>query len=111
MRPFSFSPAIFAHIYPRVARAEEHLAGHAFHTYRLTSPDGLVTFEFKVCPPSSLCVRSSPGIQHNVCGRSIYAEGTVDAVLFIAAKSREAVCTGARTVFSMVDVASELGGS
>jgi dihydrodipicolinate reductase len=24
--------------------------------------------------------------QHNVCGRSIYAEGTVDAVLFLAKK-------------------------
>lgn len=24
--------------------------------------------------------------QHNVCGRSIYAEGTVDAILFLAKK-------------------------
>lgn len=32
---------------------EGHLNGHAFHTYRLTSPDGSVGFEF----------------QHNVCGR------------------------------------------
>lgn len=32
---------------------EEHLLGHAYHTYRLTSPDGSVGFEF----------------QHNVCGR------------------------------------------
>jgi len=35
----------------------EHLAGHAFHMYHLTSPDGTVSFEY----------------QHNVCGRSIYA--------------------------------------
>ena len=28
-------------------RAEAHLAGHAYHTYRLTSPDGLVSFEFQ----------------------------------------------------------------
>ena len=28
--------------------AEEHLAGHAYHTYTLRSPDGLVTLEFKV---------------------------------------------------------------
>jgi 4-hydroxy-tetrahydrodipicolinate reductase len=26
--------------------------------------------------------------QHNVCGRSIYAQGTVDAVLFLAKKVR-----------------------
>eukprot|EP01024_Parvocaulis_polyphysoides_P056785 TRINITY_DN6013_c0_g2_i2.p1 TRINITY_DN6013_c0_g2~~TRINITY_DN6013_c0_g2_i2.p1 ORF type:complete len:288 (-),score=54.92 TRINITY_DN6013_c0_g2_i2:94-957(-) len=32
---------------------ENALMGHAFHTYRLTSPDGSVSFEF----------------QHNVCGR------------------------------------------
>ncbi|KAL7087259.1 hypothetical protein ACP275_13G056500 [Erythranthe tilingii] len=40
---------------------EEHLNGHAFH---------IVSFEF----------------QHSVCGRSIYAEGTVDPVLFLAKK-------------------------
>ncbi len=44
------------------------LDGHAFHTYTLTSDDGSVVFEFK----------------HNVCGRKIYAEGTVDAALFLA---------------------------
>ena len=33
---------------------EEHLLGHAFHTYKLVSADGTVAFEF----------------QHNVCGRS-----------------------------------------
>ncbi|KAK5787083.1 hypothetical protein PVK06_041734 [Gossypium arboreum] len=49
---------------------EEHLSGHAFHLYHLTSPDQTVSFEF----------------QHNVCGRSIYAEGTVDAILFLAKK-------------------------
>jgi len=46
---------------------EAALAGHAFHTYQLRSKDGSVLFELK----------------HNVCGRSIYAEGTVDAVLFL----------------------------
>lgn len=35
-------------------------------------PIGRVSFEF----------------QHNVCGRSIYAEGTIDAVLFLAKKVR-----------------------
>ncbi|CAH1443960.1 unnamed protein product [Lactuca virosa] len=38
--------------------------------YHLTSPDGTVSFQF----------------QHNVCGRSIYAEGAIDAALFLAKK-------------------------
>jgi 4-hydroxy-tetrahydrodipicolinate reductase len=41
--------------------------------------------------------------QHNVCGRSIYAQGTVDAVAFIAARARE---RSAKTLFNMVDVLS-----
>ena len=61
------------------------LDGHAFHTYRLRSPDGSVTFEF----------------QHNVCGRRIYAEGTVDAALFLAQQIREG---SEQRVFNMVDV-------
>jgi dihydrodipicolinate reductase len=51
----------------RMKVPEEHLDGHAFHTYHLQSPDGTVNFEF----------------QHNVCGRTIYADGTVDAALFL----------------------------
>ncbi|KAL5994202.1 4-hydroxy-tetrahydrodipicolinate reductase 1, chloroplastic [Asimina triloba] len=53
---------------------EEYLSGHAFHMYHLTSPDDTVSFEF----------------QHNVCGRSIYAEGTIDAAIFLSAKAQEA---------------------
>ena len=64
---------------------EAALAGHAYHTYRLASPDGSVTFEF----------------QHNVCGRTIYAEGTVDAALFLAAKVAEG---SDKRLFDMVDV-------
>jgi 4-hydroxy-tetrahydrodipicolinate reductase len=64
---------------------EAALGGHAFHTYRLTSPDGSVAFEF----------------QHNVCGRTIYAEGTVDAALFLAEKVKEG---GEKRLFDMVDV-------
>lgn len=45
----------------------EHLGGHAFHTYNIDSADGLVHFEF----------------QHNICGRRIYAEGTIDACEFL----------------------------
>jgi len=51
---------------------EDALLGHAFHTYQLVSPDGSVTFEF----------------QHNVVGRTTYAEGTVDACLFLSKQVR-----------------------
>jgi 4-hydroxy-tetrahydrodipicolinate reductase len=72
---------------------KEHLLGHAFHTYKLTSPDGSVGFEF----------------QHNVCGRSIYAEGTVDAALFLAQKTQSATSPGEETLFDMIDVLKEGG--
>ncbi|KAI5075708.1 hypothetical protein GOP47_0009784 [Adiantum capillus-veneris] len=64
---------------------EEHLKGHAFHTYSLTSPDGMVSFKF----------------EHNVCGRSIYAQGTVDAALFLARKVQE---KATKKVYNMIDV-------
>jgi 4-hydroxy-tetrahydrodipicolinate reductase len=64
---------------------EGALGGHAFHTYTMTSPDGSVQFQLK----------------HNVEGRTVYAEGTADAVKFLAKK----VATGMQgTVFSMIDV-------
>lgn len=67
---------------------KEHLNGHAWHTYTLTSSDGSVEFQFK----------------HNVCGRRTYAEGVVDAVQFLAEK----VQTGSKKrVFNMIDVLSE----
>lgn len=62
----------------------EYLGGHAFHTYSLDSSDGTVHFEF----------------QHNVCGRKIYAEGTVDAVNFLA----EQISKGSARPFDMMDV-------
>ncbi|GAX77624.1 hypothetical protein CEUSTIGMA_g5067.t1 [Chlamydomonas eustigma] len=64
---------------------ESALLGHAFHTYQLLSPDGTVTFEF----------------QHNVVGRSTYAEGTVDACLFLAQQVQE---RAPKTLYNMVDV-------
>ncbi|XP_047176284.1 4-hydroxy-tetrahydrodipicolinate reductase 2, chloroplastic-like [Vigna umbellata] len=67
---------------------EEHLSGHAFHMYHLTSPDDTVSFEF----------------QHNVCGRSIYAEGTVDAVLFLAKKIE---AKDEKRLYNMIDVLRE----
>eukprot|EP00408_Alexandrium_pacificum_P025741 CAMPEP_0171196590 /NCGR_PEP_ID=MMETSP0790-20130122/21981_1 /TAXON_ID=2925 /ORGANISM="Alexandrium catenella, Strain OF101" /LENGTH=279 /DNA_ID=CAMNT_0011661819 /DNA_START=15 /DNA_END=854 /DNA_ORIENTATION=- len=67
---------------------EEHLGGHAWHTYSLTSSDGSVQFQFK----------------HNVCGRRTYAEGVADAVQFLAEKVR----TGSKKrIFSMIDVLGE----
>jgi 4-hydroxy-tetrahydrodipicolinate reductase len=113
-----FGPARRARAACSPARgAEEHLEGHAYHTYRLTSPDGLVSFEFQArarararraravwWPARGLrCAARRAGPQHNVCGRSIYAQGTVDAVAFIAARARE---RAAKTLYNMVDVLS-----
>lgn len=64
---------------------EKHLAGHGWHTYTLISGDQTVRFEFT----------------HNINGREVYAQGTLDALLYLEAKLRE----GARgQVFSMIDV-------
>ncbi|UCF94408.1 MAG: dihydrodipicolinate reductase [Desulfobacterales bacterium] len=63
----------------------EHLKGHGWHTYSLVSADRTVRFEFT----------------HNVNGREIYAQGTLDALAYLAAKLDE----GARgKVFTMLDV-------
>jgi len=59
--------------------------GHAFHTYTLTSPDKSVQFQLK----------------HNVAGRTIYAEGTADAVKFLAGKLRT---EKQPRIFNMIDV-------
>jgi len=64
---------------------EEALGGHAYHTYSMVSADKKVEFQ----------------IRHNVQGRTTYAEGTVDAVMFLA----ERVAKGDKPkVFNMVDV-------
>lgn len=65
--------------------AEHVESGHAYHTYHLTSPDGSVNFEF----------------QHNVCGRAVYAAGTVDAVLFLDSQRQS---NSAKRLFSMIDI-------
>ena len=78
---------------PRVQKTdwgipEAHLAGHAWHTYTLTSADQTVKFEFS----------------HNVNGRDIYALGTLDAARFLARK----VAAGRKArVYSMIDVLKE----
>jgi 4-hydroxy-tetrahydrodipicolinate reductase len=69
---------------------EAALGGHAFHTYELTGPD--TTFQ----------------IQHNVCGRVPYAEGTVDAVEFLVQLGPWKKTPG-RFVFSMVDILKGVG--
>eukprot|EP00245_Coleochaete_scutata_P012112 TRINITY_DN4653_c0_g1_i1.p1 TRINITY_DN4653_c0_g1~~TRINITY_DN4653_c0_g1_i1.p1 ORF type:complete len:264 (-),score=49.87 TRINITY_DN4653_c0_g1_i1:331-1122(-) len=72
----------------RMGVPESYIGGHAFHTYQVISPDNTVAFEF----------------QHNVCGRSIYAQGTVDAVLFLAKKVAE---KQAKKIYNMIDVLKE----
>ena len=67
---------------------EDAMNGHAFHTYTLTSSDGSVQFQ----------------LQHNVSGRTVYAEGTADAVKFLASKVKSGM---EGKVFSMIDVLSE----
>lgn len=67
---------------------EEHIEGHAFHLYHLTSPDDSVSFEF----------------QHNVCGRSIYAEGSVDAAIFLYRKVQS---EDPKRIYDMFDVLRE----
>ncbi len=59
------------------------LGGHAFHTYRLAA-EGV---EFQ--------------IRHNVSGRATYAEGTVDAVVFLA---RQVAGAAEQRLFNMMDV-------
>ncbi len=69
----------------RMEVPKQYLDGHAFHTYRIESNDKTVAFEFR----------------HNVCGRSIYAEGTTDAVQFLAA---QIAAGNTKKLFSMIDV-------
>ena len=64
---------------------ERYLEGHGWHTYRLDSADKTVRFEFT----------------HNVNGRDVYAQGTLDALIYLDKK----VAEGAQgQVFSMIDV-------
>ena len=64
---------------------KDAINGHAFHTYTFTSPDGSVQFELK----------------HNVSGRTVYAEGTADAIKFLMSKVHEG---GDGKVYTMIDV-------
>lgn len=64
---------------------EKYLTGHGWHTYSLVSNDKTVRFEFT----------------HNVNGRDVYVQGTLDAVLYLNKKIEEG-STG--KVFTMIDV-------
>jgi len=64
---------------------DKYLAGHGWHTYTLISADETVRFEFT----------------HNINGRDIYAQGTLDALLYLNAK----LIQGAKgQVYTMIDV-------
>lgn len=63
---------------------EEFLSGHAYHTYKIDSDDGRVHFAF----------------EHNVQGRSVYGEGTADAVGFLAHKAS----SEGQNLYNMIDV-------
>jgi len=63
----------------------EFLTGHGYHTYTLVSADKSVKLEFT----------------HNVNGREVYAQGTLEAIVFLQKK----IDDGANgRVFSMIDV-------
>ena len=64
---------------------EKYLGGHAWHTYKVTSKDKTVFFEFK----------------HNVNGRNVYAKGTLDAVSYLAGKIKEGA---SGKIYNMIDV-------
>jgi 4-hydroxy-tetrahydrodipicolinate reductase len=65
--------------------SEKYLNGHGWHTYTFISSDKSVYFE----------------ITHNVNGREIYANGTIDSIFYLNNKIKEGV-RGA--TFTMIDV-------
>jgi len=65
---------------------KEHITGHGWHTYTLKAENGSAMFEFK----------------HNINGRDIYADGTFDAVMFLAKKLEES--GNPEKLYTMIDV-------
>ena len=107
---------------------EGGLKGHAFHTYSLLSGDGNVEFQIRApapAQPPDACAMSMrrasrrrtlrtltvpvlvPRVPrlcragHNVVGRSVYAEGTVDAAVFLAG---QVAAAAPKRLYDMVDV-------
>ncbi len=66
---------------------EAYIGGHGWHTYTLVSPDGTVTLSFT----------------HNINGRDVYVDGTMDALVFLSRKMEDGL---KGQVFSMMDVLS-----
>lgn len=67
----------------------EYLSGHGWHTYTLTSADESVKFEFK----------------HNINGRDIYVNGTLDGVIFLHDKIKNKISQDKKgIVYTMMDV-------
>ena len=64
---------------------KKYLTGHGWHVYSLVSDDKTVRFEFT----------------HNVNGRDVYVQGTLDAVSYLYKKVEEGI---AGKVFTMIDV-------
>jgi len=64
---------------------EKYLVGHGWHTYTLVSKDNTVRFVFT----------------HNVNGRDVYADGTLDAAVYLFEKVRQGV---KGKVYTMIDV-------
>jgi len=68
---------------------EQYLNGHAWHTYTLTSPDNTVCFEFS----------------HHINGRDIYAQGTMDAAVFLHSRwKRQEGKKRKGEIYTMMDV-------
>jgi len=67
----------------------DYLEGHAWHTYALTSDDGTAQFEFT----------------HNINGRDIYAQGTLDAIVYLQKKVTDGI---EGEVFSMIDLLKDV---
>lgn len=68
---------------------EEHLSGHAWHTYTLTSGDGSACFQFK----------------HNINGREIYVKGTLDGAIFLNEKLIQNLSNKNQgKIYTMIDV-------
>ena len=65
---------------------EEYLSGHGWHTYTLKSQDKTVEL----------------GFTHNVNGRQVYADGTLNAIRFLHSKLGEEKARG--KAYSMIDV-------
>lgn len=66
---------------------QQYLGGHGYHTYTMLSSDGTVMLQFA----------------HNVLGRSVYVDGALKAIRFLAERKHKE-----GTVYSMVDVLREV---